>query len=68
MINPLASPTPPTELAVVGEHKTDPEQLLLLGADGHYYAYSLPDATTAPVEPDDTTWSIETPSPQDLFP
>ena len=67
MINPLAPPTPPTELAVVGEHKHDPEQLLLLGADGHYYAYSLPDDRTAPVEPDETTWSIEPASSQELF-
>jgi hypothetical protein len=39
--------------------------LLLLGADGHYYAYSVPDDTTAPVEPDDATWSIEAADLQD---
>jgi hypothetical protein len=67
MINPLASPFPPTELTVVGEHKANPELLLLLGADGRYYAYSLEDETTAPVEPDDTTWAIEPSAPQDFF-
>jgi hypothetical protein len=66
MTNPLAAPTPPTELTVVGEHKTDPDQLLLLGTDGHYYAYSLPDDRTTPVEPDDSTWSIEASSSHDL--
>jgi hypothetical protein len=66
MFNPLDPSPPPTELAVIGEHKHDPERLLLLGADGHYYAYSLPDDTTAPIEPDDT-WSIEAASPEDLF-
>lgn len=63
---PLSSPTPPTELAVVGENKDDPEQLLLLGSDGNYYAYSLPNGDTQPVQPDDH-WSVESESPQDLF-
>jgi hypothetical protein len=66
MINPLSSPTPPNELAVVGENKSDPEQLLLLGADSNYYAYSLPDGDLHPVQPNDD-WLVESDSPQDLF-
>ncbi len=65
MINPLYSSTPPTELAVVGENKDDPEQLLLLGSDGNYYAYGLVDGNTQPVEPDDH-WSVENESGQEL--
>ncbi len=59
------SSTPPNELAVVGEKKDDPEQLLLLGVDGHYYAYTLPDGDTEPVEPDEN-WEVES-EPDDLF-
>lgn len=29
----------PAVLAVVGEHRTDPDRLLLLGDDGQYYTY-----------------------------
>ncbi len=65
-INPLSASTPPNELAVVGENKDDPEQLLLLGSDGNYYVYSLPDDSTQPVVPDDH-WSVEPASPGDLF-
>lgn len=63
---PFTEPPPPTELAVVGESKEDPSQLLLLGEDGQYYAYSLPDGATRTVEPDDT-WDIETSLESDLF-
>jgi hypothetical protein len=58
--------TPPTELAVVGENKDDPEQLLCLGPDGNYYAYMLPDGAPEPVEPDDH-WNVEPASPEELF-
>jgi hypothetical protein len=54
----IPDPTPPNELAVVGENKDDPEQLLLLGEDGNYYAYNLPEDDTQPVEPDDR-WNVE---------
>lgn len=57
--------TPPNELAVVGEKKDDPEQLLLLGVDGHYYAYRLPEGAAEPVEPDEN-WEVES-EPDDLF-
>lgn len=66
MKSPFSQPTPPTELAVVGENKRDPSQLLVMGADGSYYAYSLPDGDTRAVEPDDH-WTIEPVSSQDLF-
>jgi len=66
MIFPLSSATPPTELAVVGENRDDPEQLLLLGSDGNYYSYSLPDDSTQPVVPDGT-WSVETSFDGNLF-
>jgi hypothetical protein len=66
MKSPFAVPTPPNELAVVGENKNDPSQLLLLGADGHYYAYSLPDGDTKEVDPNDD-WDVEFPATQELF-
>ena len=44
--------------AVVGEHRDDPDRLLLLGADGQHYAYALPDGPTTPVEPDET-WTVD---------
>jgi hypothetical protein len=66
MIFPRSSSTPPTEFAVVGESKDDPQQLLLLGSDGNYYAYGLADGNTQLVEPDDH-WSVENESGQELF-
>lgn len=32
-------PSGPAILAVVGEHRADPDRLLLLGDDGLYYTY-----------------------------
>ncbi len=49
---------PPTESAVIGESKNDPDRLLLLGENGAYYAYSVSDDVMAQVEPDDS-WEIE---------
>jgi len=66
MKSPFSEPTPPTELAVVGENKLDPSQLLVMGVDGSYYAYSLPDGTARVIDPDDR-WTIEPVSSQDLF-
>ena len=60
------SPTPPVELAVVGEHKDDPEELLLLGKDGNYYAYSTATEAILPVEPDEQ-WDVQTDAPGELF-
>ncbi|CAA9561050.1 MAG: hypothetical protein AVDCRST_MAG70-1666 [uncultured Thermomicrobiales bacterium] len=64
--NPLSDSTPPTELAVVGERKDDPSELLLLGADGRYYAYLLPDGHTKKVDPDDR-WHVDPTPGQQLF-
>jgi len=44
--------------AAVGEHRDDPTRLLLLGADGYHYAYSLPDGPPAPVVPGDD-WLVD---------
>jgi len=62
----LSEPTPPCELAVVGENKADPSELLLLGADGRHYAYHLPDGHTRHVDPDDR-WTVDPPSGEWLF-
>ncbi len=63
---PFANTTPPTELAVVGENKDDPSQLLTLGTDGSYYAYSLADEDWRAVEPDDR-WVVEPVSSQEFL-
>jgi hypothetical protein len=42
-----------TIFAVVGEHHADPDRLLLLGSDGQYYQFLIPDDATTPVVPDD---------------
>jgi len=62
----MSDPTPPNELALVGENRDDPEQLLLQDAVGNYYVYELPDGDTRPVEPDEH-WTIEEDSTDDVF-
>lgn len=57
----------PTELTVVGEDRDDPLLLLLLGDDGRYYAYSLTDGETAPVEPDQRWHPISIPGDDSLY-
>ena len=44
--------------AVVGEHRQEPERLLLLGDDGHYYQYAVPGGHPTEVEPSDE-WEID---------
>lgn len=39
----------PNILAAVGEHRDDPDHLLLLGEDGHYYDLRLTDGATVPL-------------------
>lgn len=63
---PESNQTPPNDLAVVGENKDDPTQLLLLGADGHYYAYALPDGDPEEIEPGEE-WEIEPVETDELF-
>lgn len=54
----------PTELLVVGEDRDDPRNLLLLGDDGQFYAWSLLDDDTEVVEPDQR-WRLTAPLPDD---
>ena len=46
--------------AVVGEHRAEPSRLLLLGDDGHYYAFASSHADDRPteIEPSDE-WEID---------
>jgi len=55
---PSTSSPPPSEFVVVGEHRADPSQLLLLGADGRYYAYAPTDGQPTHVEVDEA-WDVE---------
>jgi hypothetical protein len=49
---------PPAELLVVGEHRSDPLQLLLLGTDSNFYSYSMSTGATVQTEPD-ANWVVE---------
>jgi hypothetical protein len=42
----------PNVLAVVGEHRDDPDHLLLLGEDGNHYDLRLADGATLPLAPE----------------
>lgn len=44
--------------AVVGEHRDDPDHLLVLGDDGSYYDYAVTTGQAALVEPDQT-WTTD---------
>ena len=44
--------------AVVGEHREEPSRLLLLGDDGHFYAYATNEAEPTQVEPTEE-WEID---------
>lgn len=44
--------------AVVGEHREDPDRLLVLGEDGHHYDYRLPTGQALPTEPDEA-WEVD---------
>ena len=66
MKSPFSDPILPIELAVVGVNKDDPSQLLVMGTDGSYYSYSLPDGDARQVEPDDH-WAIEPIASEELF-
>ena len=53
--------------AVIGEHGTDPDRLLVIGEDGQHYAWELSTDQTVPVEVDDG-WKIDPGlAIQDLF-
>jgi hypothetical protein len=64
-VNEPGTLTMTTVFAVVGEHHDDPDRLLLLGSDGQYYQYQLPDETTLPVVPDETWVMDPNPPPID---
>lgn len=46
------------EFTVVGEHKNNELELLVLGADGEYYQYDPLHEVVRPVKPDEATWTI----------
>ncbi len=43
--------------AVIGQHRAEPDRLLLLGDDGRYYAYT-PDGQLTLADPADA-WAID---------
>ena len=49
-------------MAVVGERRDDPDLLLLLGDDGNYYEYRLPDGAASPTQPSEE-WLIDSADP-----
>jgi hypothetical protein len=55
----------PIEFTVVGEHRDDQSQLLVMGTDGKYYGYAAARDLFSPVEPDER-WVIQQRS-DDLF-
>jgi hypothetical protein len=48
----------PIEFTVVGEHRNDQTQLLVMGADGKYYGYTAARDHFSSVEPDDQ-WIVQ---------
>lgn len=48
----------PNEFIVVGEHREDDQELLVLGADGRYYEYDPVREEFSRVEPDDESWEM----------
>ena len=44
--------------AVIGEHDSDPDRLLVIGEDGQHYAWELATDETVPVEVDER-WRID---------
>ena len=44
--------------AVVGAHREQPDRLLLLGDDGHYYAYAAPGGQPTEVDPSED-WEFD---------
>ena len=63
MIPPVRQPGDPAMtrvLAIVGEHRHDPDHLLALGEDGQYYDLHLPECSPIPIEPGEE-WLIEPP-------
>ncbi|CAA9538900.1 MAG: hypothetical protein AVDCRST_MAG59-617 [uncultured Thermomicrobiales bacterium] len=49
--------------AAIGQHRDDPDRLLLLGTDGLHYVQALPDGEPVPVEVDDA-WQVDDDCPR----
>ena len=49
--------------AVVGEHRDNPDHLLVLGDDGSYYDYTVTTGHTALTEPD-LSWNTDADGPE----
>ena len=47
--------------AVVGQHRTDSDRLLLVGDDGRHYAFDCgaPEAPPAPTAPNPKEWDLD---------
>jgi hypothetical protein len=52
--------------AVIGEHREQPERLLLLGADGRYYTNAASVGSPVEVEPTEE-WALDDVSVETLF-
>ena len=59
LVEPAGASPVTTVFAVVGEHRDDPDRLLLLGDDGRYYGHRLPDGPTTPVDEPDGRWVVD---------
>src|SRR6478752_3693664 len=46
--------------AVVGEHRVDPDRLLVVGQDGNTYDYNVPADQLLPTEPREDDWQVDT--------
>jgi len=46
--------------AVVGEHRVDPDRLLVVGQDGNTYDYNVPADQLLPTELSDEDWQVDT--------
>ena len=57
-VHPSGVPAVTNLFAVVGEHRQEPSRLLLIGDDGHYYAYGAADGQPVEVEPTDE-WQLD---------
>jgi hypothetical protein len=55
--------------AVVGEHRDDPNRLLVVGEDGNTYDYQVPTGHLMPTEPKEAEWQVDTAEPmlEELF-
>ncbi len=53
--------------AVVGEHRAEPDRLLLVGDDGRYYAYATDAGAPTQVDPSEE-WAIDAGAEPDLVP